>query len=113
MPVGHPSPFSGDITIAIHCGQEVFNLIRSGDYTSKTLYAHLFEGLGELNALRPDSPTPVFGSGLDDVSHLNLDECEAKFNELTAPQGPGVAAAFDYGLLLQVILQVLELLKKK
>lgn len=61
-PVGHSTPFTGDVQTVVHCMTEVYDRIKTGDLKSEALYTHLAQALGEAAVLAPletDGPQPV------------------------------------------------------
>lgn len=60
-PVGHSTPFTGDMSVMLHCVQEAYSRVRGGDYTSQELHTHVAQAYGEASVafLSDDGPQPV------------------------------------------------------
>lgn len=105
--------FTGDLKKLVECSTAAVGLIRSGDYTSKPLHDHLACAYGEANALRPDPAEPVFFSASPPATvEEACDQLEQALPGLH--EGQIVAEGpVDWLTVFQLVVQLVELLKKK
>ena len=112
--VGHNPPFTGDTQVLFHCVTDSIARVRAGDRTSRHLYGHIAQALGELNALRPDDgPMPVFATGSAQPADLDA-VCEA-LSLAIAPQTSSVnpPTGANWLLIAQLLFQLVQLLGEK
>ena len=100
--------FNGDLIEAVGCVKDAVSLVRSGDYTSRELYDHVANALGQLNALRPDAPVPVGATTMPDTIEGC---CDALIGELPDTQAVGFDPMSIFAIL-SLLGQLWNLIRK-